>query len=143
MQQSVHCQMMIFYYLPSRPFMFQVPNKVTSGIIINIHCHTALALTRVVFYHSSGKHAREKSTPPHGPPLLYSKTGVCRGIHIFSYFPPKHRLWVLVRTASPSKSKKKIQNFLLKIFNFYNLKNLCIYYMGMFSYWITKQALFS
>ena len=29
--------------------------------------------------------------------LLYSKTGVCRGIPIFLIFAPKHRLWVLVR----------------------------------------------
>ena len=33
-------------------------------------------------------------------PLLYSKTGVCRGIPIFLIFAPKLRLWVLVRTAS-------------------------------------------
>ena len=33
-------------------------------------------------------------------PLLYTKTGVCRGIPIFLIFAPKHRLWVLVRTAS-------------------------------------------
>ena len=33
-------------------------------------------------------------------PLLYSKTGVCGGIPIFLIFAPKHRLWVLVRTAS-------------------------------------------
>ena len=26
-------------------------------------------------------------------PLLYSKTGVYRGIHYFSYFAQKHRLW--------------------------------------------------
>ena len=29
-----------------------------------------------------------------------STTGVCRGIPIFLIFAPKHRLWVLVRTAS-------------------------------------------
>ena len=40
-----------------------------------------------------------KSIPPHTP-LLYSKTGVYRGIPIFLIFAPKHRLWVLVRTAS-------------------------------------------
>ena len=37
--------------------------------------------------------------PPYTP-LLYSKTGVCRGIPIFLIFAPKHGLWVLVRTAS-------------------------------------------
>ena len=40
-----------------------------------------------------------KCIPPYTP-LLYSKAGVCRGIPIFLIFAPKHRLWVLVRTAS-------------------------------------------
>ena len=63
-----------------------------------------------------------KSIPPHTP-LLYRKTGECRGIPIFLSFAPKHRLWVLVRTASvrrsnvypqSSKSKKNIKAFLMK-----------------------------
>ena len=33
-------------------------------------------------------------------PLLYSKTGVYRGIHNFLIIAPKHSLWVFVRTAS-------------------------------------------
>ena len=33
-------------------------------------------------------------------PTFISKTGVYRGRHYFSYFCSKHRLWVLVRTAS-------------------------------------------
>ena len=37
---------------------------------------------------------------PHYTPLLYSKTGVYRGIHYFLIFALKHRLWVLVRIAS-------------------------------------------
>ena len=37
--------------------------------------------------------------PPYTP-LLYSKTGVYRGIHYFLIFALKHILWVLVRTAS-------------------------------------------
>ena len=41
-------------------------------------------------------------------------------IPIFLIFAPKHKLWVLVRTASP------INFFLLKIFNFYNLGKICI-----------------
>ena len=52
-------------------------------------------------------------------PLLYRKAGVCRGIHIFLIFDPKHTLWVLVRTASAEK-------FLLKIFIFYNFENIYI-----------------
>ena len=47
---------------------------------------------------ASGKHVCEMYTPSY--PTLYSKTGVYRGIHIFLIFDPKHRLWVLVRTAS-------------------------------------------
>ena len=39
-------------------------------------------------------------------PFLYSKTGVYRGIHYFSYFCSKHRLWVLVRTASPRSARR-------------------------------------
>ena len=31
--------------------------------------------------------------------FFYSKTGVYSGIHYFSYFAKKHRLWVFVRTA--------------------------------------------
>ena len=38
---------------------------------------------------------------PLQPPLLYSKTGVCKGILIFLIFAPKERFRVLVRTASP------------------------------------------
>ena len=65
-------------------------------------------------------------------PLLYSITGVYRGITIFLLFAPKHTLWVLVRTASTrrfqrvptiyvlSKNKKNINVFLLKSFNIYN-----------------------
>ena len=47
---------------------------------------------------TSRKHAYIILTPLN--PLLYSKTEVYRGIHYFSYFCSKHRLWVLVRTAS-------------------------------------------
>ena len=58
-------------------------------------------------------------------PLFYtcSKTELCRGIPTFRIFAPKHRLWVLVRTASPSKNKKKKK---LSIFNFYNLGKFSI-----------------
>ena len=49
-----------------------------------------------------GKHQENMSVQsiPTQTPLLYSKTGVCRGIPIFLIFAPKHRLWVFVRTAS-------------------------------------------
>ena len=53
---------------------------------------------------TSGKHVRVMYTPLN--PFCYIKTGVCRGIPIFLIFAPKHRLWVLVRTASPRKRRR-------------------------------------
>ena len=44
-----------------------------------------------------------KTAPPQTPLSFYSKPGVRRGIPIFLIFAPKHRLWVLVRTASPRR----------------------------------------
>ena len=45
-----------------------------------------------------------KCIPPHTP-LLYSKTGVNRGMYIFLNFAPKHRLWVLARQRGGSKAE--------------------------------------
>ena len=60
-------------------------------------------------------------------PLLYSKTGVYKGIHFFLTFALKHRLWVLVRTASRvptinilSKNKKKYYIFSSENNHFYS-----------------------
>ena len=71
-----------------------------------------------------------KYVPPQTP-LLYSKTGVCRGIPIFLIFAPKHRLWVPTIYVL-SKNKKNINNFLLKIFNFYNLRKTFILHGHVF-----------
>ena len=46
-----------------------------------------------------GKYVHKSISPQIS--LLYSKTGVCKGKSIFLIFDPKHRLKVLVRTASP------------------------------------------
>ena len=58
---------------------------------------------KLVIRHSTLIHHQDnmsvKCIPPYTP-LLYSKTGVYRGIHFFLIFSQKHRLWVLVRTAS-------------------------------------------
>ena len=59
-------------------------------------------------------------------PLLYSKTGVYRGIHIFLIFALKHRLLVLVRTMFCAKIRKNITIFHLKIIIFTAVKNCCI-----------------
>ena len=67
---------------------------------INYHCPVMVLLK---FLRPANKTHQEnmsvKCVPPQTP-LLYSKTGVCRGKPIFLIFAPKHRLWVLVRTAS-------------------------------------------
>ena len=59
-------------------------------------------LLRTLFqniFNTSRKHTYIILTPLN-PNFIYSKTGVYRGIHYFSIFCSKHRLWVLVRTAS-------------------------------------------
>ena len=75
-----------------------------------------------------------KCVPPQTP-LLYSKTGVCRGIPIFLIFAPKHRLRVdCVPTIYVlSKNKKNSENFPVKIFIFYDFYEISVYYMGKFS----------
>ena len=80
-----------------------------------------------------------KSIPPHTP-LLYRKTGECRGIPIFLSFAPKHRLWVLVRTSSvrrsnvypqSSKNKKNIKAFLMK-FSIFKADNFLSFFFFFF-----------
>ena len=78
-----------------------------------------------------------KCIPPYTP-LLFSKTGVFRGITIFSYFflnidcgysleqPLIPTIYVL------SKNKKNFNFFQLKIFNFYSLGKTCILYGCVF-----------
>ena len=60
------------------------------------------APVQIIFGHynfnlSSCKHVRIMNTPY--TPLLYSQTGVYRGIHFSLIFALKHRLWVLVSEA--------------------------------------------
>ena len=80
---------------------------------------------------SSRKQVRVTNTPY--TPLLYSKTGVYRGILFFLIFAPKHRLWVLVRTINVlSKNKKNIKNFHLKMNIFTAVKYCCILHGHVF-----------
>ena len=83
--------------------------------------------------HSSRKHACIILTPLN-PTFFYSKTGVYRGIHYFSYFCSKHRLWVLVRNRLTEavltrthnlcfeQKHEKYQNFLSKNYHFLVVK---------------------
>ena len=91
-------------------------------------------------------------------PLLYSKTWVYRGIYYFFISALKHRLWVLVRTASSrrfwrvltiyvlSRNMKKYQNFLSENFHFLVVK--CSVYLNRhvfvmcFSCWLCTVVLF-
>ena len=77
---------------------------------------------------SSRKHAYIILTP--WTPLLYSKTGVYRGIHYFSYYCIKHRLWVLVRTASPRRFYRVPTIYVLSR----NMKNIRVFYLKIFSF---------
>ena len=62
-----------------------------------------------------------KCIPPHTP-LLYGKTGVCRGITIFLIFAPKHRLWVLVITCTHNLCfEQKYQKFSTENFHYIKL----------------------
>ena len=58
-------------------------------------------------------------------PLLYSKTGVYRGIHYFLIFALKHILWVLVRTHNICFEQKyeNSQNISTQICHFYSREN--------------------
>ena len=58
---------------------------------------------------------------PHETPLLYSKTGVWRGIPIFLIFAPKHRLWVLHNLCFEQK-QEKYQKFSAKNVQFLQLQ---------------------
>ena len=80
-----------------------------------------------------GEHVREMYTTLN-PTFIYSKTGACWGIPIFLIFDPKHRFWVLVRTASPrrfptiyvmNKNIKNIRIFTDENFQFLQLKKFC------------------
>ena len=51
------------------------------------------------FYTERQENMSVKCISPHTP-LFYNKNGIHKGISIFLIFHPKHRLWVLVRTAS-------------------------------------------
>ena len=72
---------------------------------------------------------------PSQTPNLYRKTRVYRGILIFD---PKHRLWVLVRTANVlRKILKNIKNFPIKVFiftaeNFFYILHGQIFVMSCF-----------
>ena len=74
------------------------------------------------------------------PHFYIAKLGYGEVYLFFFIFAPKHRLWVLVRTASPrrfaiyvlKKNKRNIKSFLMKIFNFYNLRKICILHGHVF-----------
>ena len=93
-------------------------------ILLCVWCFQGQSITKTYLYNFD----------PVKPHCLYSKTGVHRGIHYFSYFCSKHRLWELVRTASArwfyrvptiivlSRNMKKISELLSENFQFLMMK---------------------
>ena len=86
--------------------VFNLRGNILFGIFIVLMCNVAMEMVsaqnhrfNTVSEYNHHENKSVKQTPPYTP-LLYSKTGDYRGIHFFSYFALKHRLWVLVRTAS-------------------------------------------
>ena len=78
---------------------------------------------------TSGEHVRVMYTLPE-PHFYIVKLGYTE-VYLFLLFLIQNRLWVLVRTASPtnyalSKNKKNVQKILLKIFYFYNFGKISI-----------------
>ena len=65
----------------------------------NLIFHRAATVSVKLEDNASGKHVRAMNTPLN-PTFINRKTQVCMGIPIFLIFAPKHRLCVLVRTAS-------------------------------------------
>ena len=64
---------------------------------------------------------------PHYTPLLYSKTGVYRGIHnflSFFFFALKHRVWVLVRTVLTCTHSQCFEQNRRKSITIFHLKNI-------------------
>ena len=93
------CSLYIFLTIVSFFFFFSL--KFGSNVeLIKMLCR---ACSSMIFFLISQKHAYIILTPLN-PTFIYSKTGVYMGVHyFFYYFCSKHRLWVLVRTASPRR----------------------------------------
>ena len=65
----------------------------SSSLVLKVQLtmiHRATYITKTCLYNFD----------PLKPHFYIEKTGVYRGIHYFSYFCSKHRLWVFVRTTS-------------------------------------------
>ena len=98
-----------YLWIASLPFREQSQNQVLCsecGKVFNLQ-HLWCGCWRMLA--QRGRCHQEK-TPmwflPPRTPLLYSKTGVCRGIRNFLISTLKHRLWVLVRIASLRRFKR-------------------------------------
>ena len=68
-------------------------------------------------------------------PILYSKTGVRRGIPIFLIFVPKHRMWILVRRGGSNVYPQSM--FWAKI-----IKNIKIFPMKFSIFTAEKKSLY-
>ena len=124
-------------------FISQYTALAMSGLCV---CLSKLGLhdiRDVLLRSPSEKYVREMYTPLNL--FLYSKTGVCRGIPIFSYFCSKAKIVgtcknpldeaVLTCTHNlcfEKKIRKNINKHSAEIFQFLQLKNLCILHGRVF-----------
>ena len=91
--EYILCEMSVYSYFFFFFFFYVLQSKLNSS-----NTDGSFTMTDMNSFFSPRKHTYLILTPL--KPILYSKTGVYRGIHYFSYFCSKHRLWVFVRTAS-------------------------------------------
>ena len=88
--------------------------------LFNICSQNTHPIGLLIFCNSSRKHAYIILTP-HKPHFHIIKLGFTGVYIIFLIFARKHRLWVLVRTASPQKSEN-YRSFLSENFQFLEVK---------------------
>lgn len=98
-----------YLWIASLPFREQSQNQLLCsecGKVFNLQ-HLWCGCWRML---AQRGRCHQENTPmwflPPRTPLLYSKTGVCRGIRNFLISTLKHRLWVLVRIASLRRFKR-------------------------------------
>ena len=75
---------------------FPPPNDASDGIKLQLDCWSKRYQCLKELTDAPITKTSPCNEDPLTPPLLYSKTGVYKGIHYFLIFALKHRLWVLV-----------------------------------------------
>ena len=123
-----------FIVVPSCRHIFITNNEMIFGFCLQKH---VLKLTL-----TSGKHVRAMNTPLN--PILYRKTGVCRGILIFLFLlqnigcgyslelPRQGGSNVYTQSMFSAKIRK-ISKFFSRKFSIFKAQKISVYCMGKFS----------